>query len=83
MAYVNLTKDFSEVKRTISGLGLTKRQLVAFASGAAVGIPVFLLLKPHFDITICTIVMAMLVLPICFVILYKKDGAYIKKRIKY
>lgn len=83
MAYVNLTKDFSEVKRTISGLGLTKRQLVAFASGAAVGIPVFLLLKPHFDITICTIVMAMLVLPICFVILYKKDGAYMEKRIRY
>ena len=45
MAYVNMTKDFSEMRRTIPGLGLTKRQLLAFGSGVLCGIPFFLVSK--------------------------------------
>lgn len=83
MAYVNMTKDFSEVKKTISGLGLTKRQLAAFLAAAMTGIPVFLLLKPHIDITYSVIVMALAAGPVCFAILYKKDGMYMETLVKY
>ena len=83
MAYVNMTKDFTEVKKTISGLGLTKRQLAAFLAAAITGIPVFLLLKPHIDITYSVIAMALAAGPVCFAILYKKDGMYMETLMKY
>lgn len=84
MAYVNMTKDFSEVKKTISGIGLTKRQVLAFGTGLAVGIPIFLLSKSILhDITASIMLMAVLVAPVCFALLYKKDGAYIETRIQY
>lgn len=83
MAYVNMTKDFSEVKRTVSGIGLTKRQIAAFLAGAAVGVPVFLILKPHIDITYSIMIMAVVALPIILFILYKKDGMYMEVHAKY
>lgn len=83
MAYVNMTKDFSEVRKTISGLGITKRQLAAFLAAAAVGVPVFLLLKPLLDITYSILCMAVVAFPILFCILYKKDGMYMEHHIRY
>ena len=83
MAYVNMTKDFSEVRKTISGLGLTKRQLAAFFAAAVTGIPVFLVLKPYIDITYSVIAMALVAGPVCFAILFKKDGMYAETLVKY
>lgn len=84
MAYINMTKDFSEVKKTISGIGLTKRQLMAFGVGLAVGFPIFLLFKGFIhDITASIVLMAVVVVPVCLALLYKKDGAYIETRIQY
>lgn len=83
MAYVNMTKDFSEVRKTISGLGLTKRQLAAFFAAAITGIPVFLVLKPYIDITYSVIAMALVAGPVCFAILFKKDGMYAETLVKY
>ncbi len=83
MAYVNMTKDFSEVKKTISGIGLTKRQAAAFLAAAVVGVPVFLFLKNYIDITYSIMIMAFFAIPICFVILYKKDGMYMEVHMKY
>lgn len=83
MAYVNMTKDFSEVRKTISGLGLTKRQLVAFLLAALVGLPVFLAAKPYIGMTYAIIVMAVAAFPICFFILFKKDGLYMEVHARY
>lgn len=83
MAYVNMTKDFSEVRKTISGLGLTKRQLVAFLLAALVGLPVFLAVKPYIGMTYAIIVMAVAAFPICFFILFKKDGLYMEVHARY
>ncbi|MCX4353225.1 MAG: PrgI family protein [Lachnospiraceae bacterium] len=83
MAYVNMTKDFSEVKKTISGLGLTKRQLAAFLLAAVIGLPIFFLLKPHIGLTYSVMIMAVIVLPFCAAILYKKDGMYMEVHAKY
>lgn len=83
MAYVNMTKDFSEVRKTISGLGLTKRQLAAALAALITGVPVFLALKPYIGITYSVIAMALAAGPVCFVILYKKDGMYMETLAKY
>lgn len=83
MAYVNMTKDFSEVRKTISGLGLTKRQLAAFFAAAVTGIPVFLVLKPYIDIAYSVIAMALVAGPVCFSILFKKNGMYAETLVKY
>ncbi|MGN1314652.1 MAG: VirB4-like conjugal transfer ATPase, CD1110 family [Lachnospiraceae bacterium] len=83
MAYVTMTKDFSEVKKPISGIGLTKRQLIAFGSAGLVGLSVFFLLKIRFglDIFLSGMGMGLFALPIAFILLYKKDGMYIEKHI--
>ena len=83
MAYVNMTKDFSEVRKTISGLGLTRRQLAAFTLAAIVGVPVFLVFKPYIGINYGLIAMALVAGPVCFAILYKKDGMYLEVHAKY
>lgn len=41
MAYVSVPKDLTKVKSKVV-MNLTKRQLVCFGSGAAVGVPLFL-----------------------------------------
>lgn len=61
-----MTKDFSEVKKTISGIGLTKRQLFAFAAAAAAGIPAFILCRPYMDITYAVMALALCAAPPCF-----------------
>lgn len=84
MAYINMTKDFSEVKRTISGIGLTKRQLMAFGVALALGIPTFLIFKNAFhNISASILIMAVVIIPVCLALLYKKDGAFIETRIQY
>ena len=44
MPYVNVPNDLSKIKTKIA-FNLTKRQLVCFGIGAAVGIPVYLLTR--------------------------------------
>ncbi len=85
MAYVNMTRDFSEMRRTIPGLGLTKRQLLAFGSGMVCGIPFFLVSKLciGLDTTDSVMVLAMSAFPVIFGLLFKKDGMYIEKHFKY
>ena len=85
LAYVNMTKDFSEMRRTIPGLGLTRRQIVAFGSGVLCGIPFFLVSKLAIglDTTEAVMVMAASAFPVVFCLLYKKDGMYIEKHLRY
>ncbi len=83
MAYINMTKDFSEMPKTIPGTGLTKRQIGAFIAGTAVALPLFFLLKPYVDITYRVMSMAAVALPIYFVLLHKKDGMYLEVHIRY
>lgn len=85
MAYVNMTKDFSEVKKVIPGLGITKRQLFAFGLGAAVGLPVFFLLKfgLQLDATLNMLGLAATAGPIIFIIMKEKDGMYMEKHVRF
>ena len=85
MAYVNMTKDFSAVKMNIPGLRVTKRQVVAIALAACIGIPVFNLLHSKLGMDVTTSSFGTLLSggPIAFVILYKKDGLGMEKHFRY
>ena len=85
MAYVNMTKDFSNVKINIPGLKVTKRQVAAFALAACVGIPVFYVLQKRLGMDLTTSVLGIMISggPVAFAILFKKDGLGMEKHIRY
>lgn len=85
MAYVNMTKDFSEVRKTIPGLNLTKRQIAGFATGIIVGMPVFLVMRFALGLDIMASVMGLSITaaPIVICILYKKNGMGMEKYLWY
>ena len=45
MPYVNVPNDLSKIKTKIA-FNLTKRQLICFGAGAAIGVPTYLLTRP-------------------------------------
>ena len=53
---------------------LTKRQLICFALAAAVGVPIFFLIKPSIGLTTASMLMVVIMLPFVFFALYEKDG---------
>ena len=57
MAYVPVPKDLNAVKTKVL-LNLTKRQLVCFGAGAALGVPLFFLLKAHTGVSTAAVVAA-------------------------
>lgn len=85
MAYVNMTKDFSEVRKTIPGLNLTKRQFAAFGAGLFVGFPVFLTMRLVFGYDVMTSLIGLCVgtAPIAICLMYKRNGMGIEKYIKF
>lgn len=85
MAYVNMTKDFSEVRKTIPGLNLTKRQIAGFATGVIVGMPVFLVMRFALGLDIMASVMGLSIAaaPVVICILYKKNGMGMEKYLWY
>lgn len=85
MAYVNMTKDFSEVRKTIPGINLTKRQIVAFAVGILIGLPVFLVMRLllHMEVTASVMGLGIAAAPFVFCIMYKNNGMGIEKYFKF
>lgn len=85
MAYINMTKDFSQVKKTLPGLGFTKRQLIAGLVSLAIGVPVFFLFKVKLgmDVTLSATALCVSAAPFAFCILFKKDNLGVEKWAKY
>lgn len=85
MAYVNMTKDFSEVRKTIPGINLTKRQVAAFAAGLLVGLPVFLIMRfvIGLDLMVSLTGLCVAVAPIAICLMYRHNGMGIEKYIKF
>ena len=73
MAYVPVPKDLSKIKPKVM-FNLTKRQLVCFGSGVAVGLPLFFLLKSAGGVSSAAIVMILSMLPFFMFGMYEKDG---------
>ena len=73
MAYVTVPKDLTKVKTKVM-FGLTKRQLVCFSIAAAIGLPLFFLLKDSAGTTPATCVMVVVMLPCFLLAMYEKHG---------
>ncbi len=81
-SYIAIPRDLSKVKTKVF-FNLTKRQLICFGSGAAVGVPVFFLLK-FLGVGISSAVMGMMVMMIPFFLfaMYEKNGQPLEKLLK-
>jgi hypothetical protein len=73
MAFVPVPKDLNKVKTKVA-LNLTKRQIICFGLGAAVGIPLYLGAKSVIGNSPALTVMIAVMLPFFFFGIYEKDG---------
>ena len=78
MPYVNVPNDLSKIKTKIA-FNLTKRQLVCFGIGAAVGIPVYLLTRSAIGNTGALFAMLGIMLPAFMMAMYERDGQPFEK----
>lgn len=81
MAYVPVPKDMNAVKTKVM-LNLTKRQLICFSAGAAVGVPLFFLLKAQTGVSAAAICMVVVMLPFFLLAMYEKNGQPLEKIIR-
>lgn len=81
MAYVPIPKDLNNVK-TKFALGLTKRQLVCFGAGAAIGLPLFFLSKSVIPTSAAAFLMILVMLPAFMLAMYEKHGQPLEKVVK-
>ena len=72
-AYIPVPRDLTRVKSKVL-FNLTKRQLICFAAAAAVGVPLFFLVKTTGNVSLATLSMIIIMLPLFFLALYEKDG---------
>ena len=78
MPYVNVPNDLSKIKTKIA-FSLTKRQLICFGIGAAIGIPTYLLTRGAIGNTGALFVMLGIMLPAFLMAMYEKDGLPFEK----
>ena len=81
MAYVPVPKDLNAVKTKVM-FNLTKRQLICFGSGAAVGVPLFFLCKSFMNTSVAAIIMIIVMLPFMLMAMYEKNGQPLEKIVR-
>jgi hypothetical protein len=81
MAYVSIPKDLTRV-RTKFVLGLTKRQAVCFGLAAAMGLPLFFLLRGLIPTSAAALLMVLVMLPCFLFAMYEKNGLPLEKFLK-
>ena len=81
VAYVPVPKDMSAVKTKVL-FNLTKRQLICFGSGAAVGIPLFFLCKTFMNTSVAAILMILVMMPFMLMAMYEKNGQPLEKIVR-
>ena len=78
MPYVNVPNDLSKIKTKIA-FNLTKRQMICFGIGAAIGVPTYLLTRGAIGNTGALFVMLGIMLPAFLMAMYEKDGLPFEK----
>ncbi len=81
MAYVPVPKDLNAVKTKVL-FNLTKRQLICFGAGAAVGLPLFFLCKSFMNTSVAAIIMILIMLPFMLMAMYEKNGQPLEKIVR-
>lgn len=79
--YVQIPKDLREIKQKFI-LGLTKRQLICFSIGLAMGLPVFWLTKNFLGLSGGIAAMGIIAAPAILCGIYKKNGIFLERQIK-
>ena len=72
-AYISVPRDLTKVKSKIL-FNLTKRQLVCFGAAALIGVPSFFVLRKLGNISLASMGMIIIMLPLFFLAMYEKDG---------
>ena len=78
MPYIPVPKDLSRIKTKVI-FNLTKRQLICFSCGAALGIPTFFILKNAMSSSTSTLIMILTMLPFFILAIYEKNGQPLEK----
>lgn len=73
MAYIPVPRDLTRVKSKIL-FNLTKRQLICFGTAALIGVPLFFLIKRSGNVSLATMVMMIVMLPLFLLAMYEKNG---------
>ena len=79
--YVNVPNDLSKIKTKVA-FNLTKRQLICFGCGAAVGIPAYLLARGAIGNTGGLFLMLGVMLPAFLLAMYERDGLPLEKVVR-
>ena len=72
-AYIPVPRDLTRVK-TKAFFNLTKRQLICFGMAALIGVPLFFWVKSFGNVSLATLIMMIIMLPLFFLAMYEKDG---------
>ena len=73
--YANVPRDLTRVKSKVF-LNLTRRQLICFGAAAAIGVPLFFLIKKSGNVTLASLAMIAVMMPFFFLALYERNGTY-------
>ncbi len=80
--YVQIPKDLNDIKEKFI-MGFTKRQVICFAIGLAVGAPVFFLTRATIGMSGAIFAMGACAAPAILCGLYKKNGVFLEKQAKF
>ena len=72
-AYIPVPRDLTRVKTKVF-FNLTKRQLICFGAAAIIGLPSFFLLKTLGNVSLASLGMIVVMLPLFLLAIYEKDG---------
>ena len=72
-AYIPVPRDLTRVKTKVF-FNLTKRQLVCFSAAALIGLPLFFWVKSFGNVSLASLTMILVMLPLFFFAMYEKDG---------
>lgn len=80
--YVSIPKDLNDIKEKFI-MGFTKRQVICFGIGLAVGVPVFFLTRTALGMSGAIFAMGACAAPAILCGLYRKNGVFLEKQVKY
>lgn len=73
-AYIPVPRDLTRVKTKVF-FNLTKRQLICFSMAALLGLPLFFWVKSFGNVSLASLIMMIVMLPLFFLAMYeRKDG---------
>ena len=81
MPYVPVPKDLTKVKNKVM-FNLTKRQLICFSIGLAIGIPVYFWLRGPLGDSTAALMMILAMIPAFLFAMYEKNGQHLEVILK-